>query len=108
MTMPTLLRTETTIRELHEDDTVVENRLVDATSEAHAARERIVADRRLDRRDLPDLLMLLDLVPAIHAGARTSRRYNLRINRLYCDLARERRQWALRPEAAAVGLERAP
>lgn len=96
--MPNMTRTETTIRELHEDDTCVENRLVDATAEAQAAYERITADGRIDAADAPDILRVLKLVPQIHADAQRSRRFNLRINGLYCDLASERRQWGRRDD----------
>ena len=92
--MPVLTRLETEIRELHEDDSAVENRLVDATAEAQAACERIIADGRIDASDAPDILRVLQLVPRIHADAQVSRRFNLRINGRYHRLASQRSQWA--------------
>lgn len=104
--MGVLTHKETRIRELHEDDTAVERRLDDATARALETHERIVADGRLDQRDVPDLLDLLRLVPAIRADAAASLRYNRTINRHYCELASERRQWSLR-ESRDVELEEA-
>ncbi len=108
--MPIFTRLETEIRELHEDDTAVENRLVRATAEAQAAYERIAADGRIDAAVVPDILRVLQLVPAIHADAQVSRRYNLQTNNRYQRLASQRSQWARRshddddPEPVALEL----
>lgn len=109
--MPILIRRESIIRELHEDDTVLEGRLVDKTAQAQAAYERIVADGRVDASDGPDILRVLKLVPEIHAEAAESLECNRRINGLYCDLASKRYQWRKRddddPEPSAAALEMA-
>lgn len=108
--MPILIRRESIIRELHEDDTVLESRLVDKTAQAQAAYERIVADGRVDASDGPDILRVLKLVPEIHAEAAESLECNRRINGLYCDLASKRYQWRKRdddPEPSAAALEMA-
>jgi hypothetical protein len=93
--MPPLTRIETEIRELHEDDTAVECRLDELAQRTLQLRQRIVADGRLDRRDTADLLEILDLVPAVRADAAKSLRFNWQINGRYCELAKERRHWAL-------------
>jgi len=103
--MPVLSFTESAIRALHEDNTAVVNRLVEATAAALADHESIKAHGRIDRTTVPAILHILDLVPAIHADADAARRYNLRINGLYCQLASQRRQWSRRdddPEGAAL------
>jgi hypothetical protein len=103
--MPILTKRETRIRELHEDNAARVNRLVLSTAAALADHESIKAHGRIDRTTVPAILHILDLVPAIHADADAARRYNLRINGLYCQLASQRRQRSRRdddPEGAAL------
>jgi hypothetical protein len=91
--MPPLTRRETRIREMHEDDTAIERRLDDATQRALDARDKIVADGRITKSDVPQILELLHLVPVIRADAGESLRYNRQINGEYHRLASERNQW---------------
>ena len=106
--MPQLYRTETRIRETCEDDTAVEIRLCELADAAAQLHAQIVADGRVDNRDLPALLSLLELIPPLRADCLESLRYNRTVNGLFGQLSGERRvaqRWA-KPEPSG-GMEQA-
>ena len=106
--MPQLYRTETRIRETCEDDTALELRLCELADAASQLRAQILADGRVDNRDLPALLSLLELVPQLRADCLESLRYNRQVNGLFGQLSSERRaaaRWA-KPEPSG-GMEQA-
>ena len=106
--MPQLYRTETRIRETCEDDTAVEIRLCELANAAAQLHAQILADGRVDNRDLPALLSLLELIPQLRADCLESLRYNRQVNGLFGQLASDRRvaaRWA-KPDAGGA-LERA-
>lgn len=82
-----LTRLETAIREAHEEDTAVERRLNLAARQALALRDKIVADGRINQDDVPAIIDLLRLLPAMAGQIEESLRENLRINMMYCELA---------------------
>jgi hypothetical protein len=82
---------ETRIREEHENDTAREVHLGDHIGEAVALRERIMADGRIDRNDLPHLKKLFGELDGIAADHAVSLEYNRTINGMYGQLAQRRR-----------------
>jgi len=105
-----LYRLERTIREACENDTSVELRLDTAAERALRLHRQIVADGRLDARDVPALLSLLELVPTLRANCAKSLRYNRRVNELFGQLASDRRtaaRWAKSEPDGDGGLARA-
>lgn len=93
------------LRETHEDDTCVEVRLDEAVQRAKTLRDHIVADGRLDAADLPALLEILGLLPAIAADCAKSLRYNREINGLYGDYSRARQRARMRGRSAGEDCE---
>ena len=92
-----LYRTERAIRETCEDDTALEARLDDLAATAVRLRDEIVADGRIDGRDLPALVRLLGMIPRLRQGCARSLAYNRQVNGLFGRLASERRigdRWA--------------
>ena len=92
-----LFRIERQIRETCEDDTALELRLCEAADAALQLHAQILADGRVDNRDLPALLSLLELIPPLRADCLESLRYNRTVNGLFGQLSSERRaaaRWA--------------
>lgn len=105
-----LYRLERTIRETCEDDTCLELRLDAMAETALRLHGQIVADGRLDARDVPALLSLLELVPALRAECAESLRYNRRVNGLFGQLVSDRRtaaRWGKSEPDGDGGLARA-
>jgi len=90
--MPTLTKLERQIRETHENNVACGIRLHASIERAVQARDRIVADGRLTRDSLPDVLELLSLLPTIRADSIQCLRYMRQLCGMYCQLVRQRRE----------------
>ena len=102
--MPSLTKTETTIRELHEDDACIELALDGHMQRIGALWGVILSDGVVDEADRQAIHEIRLRTEAAVDLTRRSLEKTRQITGLYCELASERRQWAL----AARPAERRP